>query len=123
MSVSVISFGFKYGIPIEADLVLTCDSCPIHTTLRSCAVRPDWTRGVRNFVFGYQQTRDFMTHLENLMGFLLPRYVEGGKGRTGDRRGLYRRAPPLGGGYPRPGGLYPAEGLQAAGEPQDMTRD
>ena len=34
---------------------------------------------VYSFVFGYQQTRDFMTHLEHLMGFLLPQYVAEGK--------------------------------------------
>ena len=32
-----------------------------------------------NFVFGYQQTKDFMQYLENLMSFLLPLYVEEGK--------------------------------------------
>lgn len=34
---------------------------------------------MRSFVFHYQQTRDFMTHLENLMNFLLPQYVAEGK--------------------------------------------
>ena len=32
-----------------------------------------------DFIFGYQQTRDFMKHLEGLIGFLLPLYVEEGK--------------------------------------------
>lgn len=35
--------------------------------------------GVYSFVFGYQQTKDFMAHLESLIGFLLPQYVEEGK--------------------------------------------
>ena len=35
--------------------------------------------GVYNFVFGYQQTKDFMALLERLVGFLLPQYVEEGK--------------------------------------------
>ena len=35
--------------------------------------------GVYNFVFGYQQTKDFMAHLEGLIGFLLPQYEAEGK--------------------------------------------
>lgn len=79
MSVSVISFGFKHGIPLEADLVFDVRFLPNpyyiaelrdHTGLEDC---------VRDFVFGYQQTRDFMRHMEGLLGFLLPHYVEEGK--------------------------------------------
>ena len=35
--------------------------------------------GVRDFLFGYRQTADLMKHLEDLMSFLLPLYVEEGK--------------------------------------------
>ena len=45
MSVSVISFGFKYGIPIEADLVFDVRFLPNPYSSPSCAIRPGWTRG------------------------------------------------------------------------------
>ena len=35
--------------------------------------------GVRNFVFGYQQSLDFLSKVEDLIGFLLPNYEEEGK--------------------------------------------
>lgn len=79
MSVSVISFGFKYGIPLEADLVFDVRFLPnpyyitelrSHTGLEDC---------VRDFIFGYQQTRDFINLLEQMMSFLLPLYVAEGK--------------------------------------------
>ena len=46
---------------------------PLSSTSRSL------DEGVYSFVFGYQQTKDFMAHLESLIGFLLPQYVEEGK--------------------------------------------
>ncbi len=79
MSVNVISFGFKYGIPIEADLVFDVRFLPNPYYIAELRRQTGLDDGVYNFVFGYQQTRDFMTHLENLMGFLLPQYVEEGK--------------------------------------------
>ncbi len=79
MSVSVISFGFKYGIPIEADLVFDVRFLPNPFYLAELRNQTGLDEGVRNFVFGYQQTRDFMSKLEDLTAFLLPQYVEEGK--------------------------------------------
>ena len=79
MAVNVISFGFKYGIPIEADLVLDVRFLPNPYYIAELRHQTGLDDGVYNFVFGYQQTKDFMTHLEGLIGFLLPQYVEEGK--------------------------------------------
>lgn len=79
MSVSVISFGFKYGIPIEADLVFDVRFLPNPYYIAELRHLTGLDKPVFDFVFGNQQTTDFMAHLENLMGFLLPQYVEEGK--------------------------------------------
>ncbi len=79
MSVSVISFGFKYGIPIEADLVFDARFLPNPFYIAELRHQTGLDAPVYDFVFGYQQTRDFMTHLENLIAFLLPQFVEEGK--------------------------------------------
>ena len=79
MSVSVISFGFKYGIPIEADLVFDVRFLPNPYYIAELRHQTGLDQGVWDFIFGYQQTRDFMKHLEGLIGFLLPLYVEEGK--------------------------------------------
>ena len=79
MSVSVISFGFKYGIPMEADLVFDVRFLPNPYYIAELRELTGLDEGVRSFIFGYQQTKDFMDHLESLMGFLLPQYVEEGK--------------------------------------------
>ena len=99
MSVSVISFGFKYGIPIEAG--------PDRTGRRRA--------GLRIRIPADQGLHEAPGEPDGLSA---PPLCGGGKDRTGHRRGLYRRAPPLGGGDPRIGRLHPAEGLQRRGEPQ-----
>ena len=79
MSVSVTSFGFKYGIPIEADLVFDVRFLPNPYYIADLRGQTGLDEGVRNFVFGYQQTLDFMSRLEDMIAFLLPHYVEEGK--------------------------------------------
>ena len=66
MTVSVTSFGFKYGIPIPYYIA----------ELKECTGLEE---AVRAFLFGYRQTTEFMRHLEELFAFLLPQYVEEGK--------------------------------------------
>lgn len=79
MNVSVTSFGFKYGIPIEADLVFDVRFLPNPYYIAELRHQTGLDAPVYDFVFGYQQTKDFMTYLERLIGFLLPQYVEEGK--------------------------------------------
>ena len=79
MSVSVVSFGFKNGIPLEADLVFDVRCLPNPYYIAELRRQTGLDAGVRDFVFGYQQTRDLMGHLERLLSFLLPLYVEEGK--------------------------------------------
>ena len=79
MSVSVISFGFKYGIPIEAVLVFDVRFLPNPYYIAELRHQTGLDKPVYDFIFGYQQTKDFMTYLERLIAFLLPQYVEEGK--------------------------------------------
>jgi len=79
MSISVISFGFKYGIPIEADLVFDVRFLPnpfYIPTLRDLTGLED---AVHTFLFGYDQTHAFLSHLDDMLTFLLPQYVTEGK--------------------------------------------
>lgn len=79
MTVSVISFGFKYGIPIEADLVFDVRFLPNPHYIANLRPKTGLDDEVRSFLFDYRQTTDLMGHLERLMNFLLPQYVEEGK--------------------------------------------
>lgn len=79
MSVTVMSFGFKHGIPLEADLVFDVRFLPNPFYIAELRDLTGLDREVYDFVFGYQQTKDFMTYLTRLIAFLLPQYVEEGK--------------------------------------------
>ena len=79
MPVSVISFGFKYGVPIEADLVFDVRFLPNPYYIEELRGHTGLSEEVRSFLFGYRQTGEFMQRLTGLIGFLLPLYVEEGK--------------------------------------------
>lgn len=79
MSISVTSFGFKYGLPIEADLVFDVRFLPNPFYIDNLKHMTGLDEPVSSFLFGYQQTRDFMKYLERLLAFLLPQFVEEGK--------------------------------------------
>jgi len=79
MSITVTSFGYKYGVPIEADLVFDVRFLPNPFYIAELRHQTGLDKPVRDFVFSYQQTKDFMGYLEALIGFLLPQFVEEGK--------------------------------------------
>lgn len=79
ISVSVTSFGFKYGIPIDADLVFDVRFLPNPYYIPELKECTGLEEDVRSFLFGYRQTNEFLRHLEELLAFLLPEYAEEGK--------------------------------------------
>ena len=79
MTVSVTSFGFKYGIPIDADLVFDVRFLPNPFYIAELKECTGLEEAVRSFLFGYRQTNEFLRHLEELFSFLLPQYVQEGK--------------------------------------------
>ena len=79
MTVNIISFGFKYGLPMDADLVFDVRMLPNPYYIAELKRRTGLEKSVRDFVFSYQQTLDFMEKLEDMMSFSLPLYVEEGK--------------------------------------------
>ena len=79
MNVSVLSFGFKYGLPIEADLVFDVRFLPNPFYISELRRHTGIEKPVFDFVFGNQQSKDFMSYLEQLIAFLLPQYLEEGK--------------------------------------------
>ena len=79
MTVSVTSFGFKYGLPLEADLVLDVRFMPNPFYIQELRNQTGLDKPVSDYVFGFQQTRDFLQKVEDLLRFTLPLYAEEGK--------------------------------------------
>lgn len=79
MSVSVTSFGFKYGIPLEADLVFDVRFLPNPFYVEDLRPQTGLDQGVADYVFASPTAQELMEHLRGLMDFLLPHFVEEGK--------------------------------------------
>ena len=79
MSVSVTSFGFKYGIPLEADLVFDVRFLPNPFYVPELRHQTGLDKGVADYVFASPAATELMEHLRGLMDFLLPHFVEEGK--------------------------------------------
>ena len=79
MTVSVTSFGFKHGLPREADLVFDVRFLPNPYYVQELRPRTGLDDGVRDYVFSGGAAGEFLEKLQDPVGFLLPKYVEEGK--------------------------------------------
>ena len=79
LAVSVMSFGFKYGIPMEADVVLDVRFMPNPYYVEGLRHKTGLDAEVRDYVFGFRQTQEYVEKIKDLMGFSLPLYAEEGK--------------------------------------------
>ena len=79
MSVNVLSFGFKYGLPIEADLVLDVRFLPNPFYVQELRSRTGLDDEVYHYVMDTPQAGEFMIRLKSLFDFLMPQYIEEGK--------------------------------------------
>jgi UPF0042 nucleotide-binding protein len=77
--VSCLSFGFKNGVPLDADMVFDVRFLPnphfVPEFRKLTGLDPD----VAAYVRGFPQTREFLTRVTDLLLYLLPHYVEEGK--------------------------------------------
>ena len=79
MSVTVCSFGYKYGIPSTADLVFDVRFLPNPYYIAELKERTGLDPEIRDFLNSYRQTKDYLARLEDLLAFTLPLYEEEGK--------------------------------------------
>ena len=79
MQVNVTSFGFKHGLPREADLVFDVRFLPNPFYVTELRRLTGLNQQVRDYVFQNGQAQEFLDRLFPLFEFLLPHYVEEGK--------------------------------------------
>ena len=79
MMVSVLSFGFKYGIPADADLVFDVRFLPNPYYVDELRPMTGMDDGVFNYVMNCDTARKFADKLEDMINFLIPNYVKEGK--------------------------------------------
>lgn len=79
MLISIVSFGYRFGIPSDADLVFDVRFLPNPNYVPHLKNKTGRDASVRRFMDSYPQTREFMTRLMGLLLYLLPHYVREGK--------------------------------------------
>jgi UPF0042 nucleotide-binding protein len=77
--VTLLSFGYKYGIPLDADLVFDVRCLPNPHFVRGLRKRTGRDRAVAAFLERDPSTREFMDRLQDYLHFVLPHYVAEGK--------------------------------------------
>ncbi|MBM7541521.1 RNase adapter RapZ [Amphibacillus cookii] len=78
-SIHTLSFGFKYGMPIDADLVFDVRFLPNPHYVEHLQPLTGLTKDVVDYVFKWTETQKFIEKLLDLLAFMLPQYKKEGK--------------------------------------------
>ena len=79
LTVSVVSFGFKHGIPLDADLLFDVRFLPNPHWVPDLRPQSGLDPPVRDYVLGQPVAAEFLGQIDGLLGLLLPAYVAEGK--------------------------------------------
>ena len=79
MAVHCISFGFRHGIPLEADLVFDVRCLPNPFYEEDLRPKTGLDQEVRDYVFEKEETKGFVSRFTDLIDYLLPLYAREGK--------------------------------------------
>jgi UPF0042 nucleotide-binding protein len=79
MLISVVSFGYKYGVPVDADLIFDVRFLPNPHFVPALRKYTGRDAKVRRFIRSFPQTGEFLKRMESLLAYLMPHYIEEGK--------------------------------------------
>lgn len=79
ISIKITSFGFKYGSSAESDLVFDVRCLPNPYYVPELKKLTGENQEVRDFVMSFEQSRQFLEKLKDMLSFLIPLYVQEGK--------------------------------------------
>lgn len=79
ISVNILSFGFKYGIPVDSDLVFDVRFIPNPFYIPDLKPLSGKDEPVRKYVLEQEETKKFLEKLEDMLKFLIPQYSKEGK--------------------------------------------
>ncbi len=77
--VTVLSFGFKYGIPVDSDLVFDVRFLPNPFYIPKLKEFSGNDQQVRDYVLGFEETNVFIDKLDDMLKYLIPNYLKEGK--------------------------------------------
>jgi len=79
MTITLVSFGYKYGIPLETDLLFDVRFLPNPNFIEELKPFPGTSLKVKKFVLGQKDTIEFLNRLYPFLGYLIPLYMQEGR--------------------------------------------
>ena len=79
LTLTFMSFGFKYGIPLEADMIIDVRCLPNPFYIPELKPLTGLDKPVRDYVLGSGETQEFVRHTLSLLDFAVPLYLKEGK--------------------------------------------
>lgn len=79
LMITVVSFGFKYGIPMDSDLVFDVRFLPNPYYIPELKKFSGNDKPIRDYVMNFDETKGFINRLEDMLDFLIPNYLKEGK--------------------------------------------
>ncbi len=79
MHINVMSFGFKHGIPTEADFVIDVRCLPNPYWVENLKTKTGLDSEVRDYVFSFKESKELLDKLIDMLDFLNPLYIREGK--------------------------------------------
>lgn len=77
--ITILSFGFKYGIPQDSDLVFDVRFLPNPYYIEELRYKTGNDKEIQDYVMGFEPSHIFVDKLENMLRFLIPNYILEGK--------------------------------------------
>ena len=79
MQISVVSFGFKNGIPKDTDLVMDVRFLPNPYYVKELKEKTGLDKAVQDYILSFPDSQDFADRFADLIKYLIPRYIKEGK--------------------------------------------
>jgi len=79
LNVTIKSFGFKYGLPVEADILIDVRFIPNPFYIPELKPKTGLDNIVKDYVFGFEQSNEFIKRFSEMVDFLLPHYIDEGR--------------------------------------------
>lgn len=79
LMITVMSFGFKHGIPVDADLVFDVRFLPNPFYIEELKTKTGNDKEVQDYVMNFKEAEQFLEKLQDMIQFLIPNYVKEGK--------------------------------------------
>ena len=79
LAISVVSFGFKHGILLDADLIFDVRFLPNPYYIEKLKKSSGLNTDIKEYVFGFEEANEFLDKLVDMMEFLIPKYSKEGK--------------------------------------------